>query len=402
VFWNLHERTRGVFDFSGRLDLLRFCKLVQEHGMYLILRIGPYVCSETNYGGLPPWLRDEPGIQMRTFSEPFMREMGRWMHFLCDYLKPALAPNGGPIVLAQIENEYGNQTPRYGEDGQKYLRWVSELSTELNVGVPWVMCSGAAPGVLETINGFSAYNDIAKHRQNHPDQPAVWTEHWTGGTTRTATPATRGAPRRPPTPTPGSSHRAAPASTATCGTRARICNTNFRTQGWRSPSDLYINFQQERGNTGTLLRDLGPASDAAKTWQLTADISYEGNYENHGDTGGQYLEILDDAKRVLFRMYYVQVGYPNDSRLRANDQVLLQASGSARQSILGKFQPLRIAAADGQLTIDYAGKHATTRSLVDPAASWRRPKWLRFYFWNTNSAGYTRTIDIKNAAFQQE
>ena len=180
VFWNLHERTRGVFDFSGRLDLLRFCRLVQEHGMYMILRVGPYVCSETNYGGLPPWLRDEPGIRMRTFSEPFMARMGRWMHFLCDYLKPAFAPNGGPIILAQIENEYDNLAPRYGEDGQKYLRWISELSAELNVGVPWIMCSGAAPGVLETINGFSAYNDIAKHRQNHPDQPAVWTEHWTG------------------------------------------------------------------------------------------------------------------------------------------------------------------------------------------------------------------------------
>ena len=180
VFWNLHERTRGVYDFSGRLDLLRFCKLAQENGMHVILRIGPYVCSETNYGGFPAWLRDEPGIEMRTFNEPFTREMGRWMRFLCDYLKPAFAPQGGPIILAQIENEYGNLGPRYGEAGQKYLRWVSELSTSLGVGVPWVMCSGAAPGVLETINGFTAYDEIEKHRQAHPDQPAVWTEHWTG------------------------------------------------------------------------------------------------------------------------------------------------------------------------------------------------------------------------------
>ncbi|HUW31492.1 MAG TPA: beta-galactosidase, partial [Planctomycetota bacterium] len=180
VFWNLHERARGVFDFSGRLDLMRFCKLVQEQGMNMILRIGPYVCAETNYGGLPPWLRDEPGIRMRTDSEPFIREMGRWVAFSCEYLRPMFAPQGGPIILAQIENEYENVGPRYGEEGQRFLRWISEFSQSLELGVPWIMCSGAAPGILETINGFVAYDEIEKHRQKHPDQPAIWTEHWTG------------------------------------------------------------------------------------------------------------------------------------------------------------------------------------------------------------------------------
>src|SRR3954462_11493729 len=58
VFWNLHERRRGVYDFSGRLDLVHFLTLAGRHGLNVILRVGPYVCAETNYGGFPAWLRD--------------------------------------------------------------------------------------------------------------------------------------------------------------------------------------------------------------------------------------------------------------------------------------------------------------------------------------------------------
>ena len=73
VFWNLHERQRGTYDFSDRLDLPRFCRLAQAAGLHVILRIGPYICAETNYGGFPAWLRDVPGIRMRTDNAPFER-----------------------------------------------------------------------------------------------------------------------------------------------------------------------------------------------------------------------------------------------------------------------------------------------------------------------------------------
>ena len=82
VFWNFHERQRNVFDFSGRLDLLRFCELAQQHDLNVLLRIGPYICAETNYGGFPAWLRDVPDVQIRTLNEPYMREMERWVRFL--------------------------------------------------------------------------------------------------------------------------------------------------------------------------------------------------------------------------------------------------------------------------------------------------------------------------------
>jgi hypothetical protein len=180
VFWNLHERQRGVFDFSDRLDLRLFCETARKHGLYVMLRIGPYICAEINYGGFPAWLRDVPGIQFRTLNQPFMDEMERWVRLLCDYLHGMFAPEGGPIIMAQIENEYNLIAPSYGEQGQEYLAWSIQLGQSLNLGVPWIMCVGGMPGAIETLNGFYVHDQLAEHRQQHPDQPALWTEHWPG------------------------------------------------------------------------------------------------------------------------------------------------------------------------------------------------------------------------------
>lgn len=180
VFWNLHERRQGVFDFSGRLDLLEWCRLAQAEGLNVILRIGPYICAETNYGGFPSWLRDIPGIQMRMDNEPFKREMERWVRLLCDYLTPMFAPNGGPITMIQLENEFSNIAKNYGESGQRYLQWVAELGESLNLGIPQIMCMGSAPGVVETINEANPHHRLSKHYADHPDQPALCTELYSG------------------------------------------------------------------------------------------------------------------------------------------------------------------------------------------------------------------------------
>lgn len=180
VFWNLHERQRGVCDFSDRLDVRHFCQLAQEQGLNVVLRIGPYICAETNYGGLPEWLRATPDMRMRTWNEPFMREMERWVRFLTEYLRPLFASNGGPIILTQLENEYANVAFAYGEEGMRYLQWVADLGKSLNTGIPLVMCLGAAQGTIETINGFYAHPYLEHHFASHPDQPALWTENWPG------------------------------------------------------------------------------------------------------------------------------------------------------------------------------------------------------------------------------
>ncbi|OAM90729.1 glycoside hydrolase family 35 [Termitidicoccus mucosus] len=192
VFWNHHERRRGVLDFSDRLDLPRFCRLAQEHGLHVILRIGPYVCAETNYGGLPAWLRELPGVQMRTDNEPFKREMERWVRLVAEIIRPLCAPNGGPIILAQIENEYDNIAATYGDEGRAYLQWAVDLARSLNLGIPWVTCAAgraaeagpndvaSADGSLETINTFRAHEVLDAFSQKHPGLPALWTENWVG------------------------------------------------------------------------------------------------------------------------------------------------------------------------------------------------------------------------------
>ena len=131
TFWGVHEPERGRYDFSGRLDLRLWCRLAQDHGLGVILRPGPYTCGEINFGGFPAWLRDVPGIQFRTRNQPYYDEVRRWMDRLFEEVRPLLAPNGGPIFMVQVENEYRNIARRYGEAGVAYLEWLRDLSAKL-------------------------------------------------------------------------------------------------------------------------------------------------------------------------------------------------------------------------------------------------------------------------------
>nr|XP_029122288.1 beta-galactosidase 15 isoform X2 [Elaeis guineensis] len=142
VFWNGHEPTRGQYNFEGRYDIVKFAKLIGSQGLYLHLRIGPYVCAEWNFGGFPVWLRDIPGIEFRTDNEPFKDEMQRFVKKIMDLMKQEMlfSWQGGPIILVQIENEYGNIEGQYGQGGKEYVRWAAKMALGLDAGVPWVMC----------------------------------------------------------------------------------------------------------------------------------------------------------------------------------------------------------------------------------------------------------------------
>ncbi|KAL0806057.1 hypothetical protein Bca101_098549 [Brassica carinata] len=142
VFWNAHEPTRRQYDFSGKLDLIRFLKTIQDEGLYGVLRIGPYACAEWNYGGFPVWLHNMPGMVFRTTNKAFMDEMQNFTTMIVDMVKKEnlFASQGGPIILAQIENEYGNVMGPYGESGKAYIKWCANMAQSLDVGVPWIMC----------------------------------------------------------------------------------------------------------------------------------------------------------------------------------------------------------------------------------------------------------------------
>ena len=63
--WNLHERKEGQFDFSGMLDIERYIALAESLGLNVIVRPGPYICSEFEFGGLPSWLLKYPNMGLR-------------------------------------------------------------------------------------------------------------------------------------------------------------------------------------------------------------------------------------------------------------------------------------------------------------------------------------------------
>ena len=181
VFWNLHEERKGRYDFSGGKDLSRFLSLCGALGLRAILRAGPYCCAEWNYGGLPFWLRDEPGLELRTWNEPYLRHTGRYLRHLFAEIQSSLATQGGPVVVVQLENEYANIAKRYKQHGDRYLAWILELGREQGIDVPVVMCEGGANGALEAFNGFSISDDrVSDFRKRRAGQPLMWTELWPG------------------------------------------------------------------------------------------------------------------------------------------------------------------------------------------------------------------------------
>ncbi|OSX77292.1 hypothetical protein BU14_0153s0034 [Porphyra umbilicalis] len=187
VFWGEHQRTpEPIYDWQGRRDLWGFIRAAAAAGLAVILRLGPYVCAEAHFGGLPAWLRAVPGLRFRTDNEPFMAAMGSWCRHVARELRCRClsAADGGPVVAVQLENEYDMVADAYGPGGARYLDWVGRLGVELDVGVPLLMCLGAPDGpdvpVLSTINAFYGHEHVGAHRAAHPSSPPLWTEHWTG------------------------------------------------------------------------------------------------------------------------------------------------------------------------------------------------------------------------------
>ncbi|XP_028090165.1 beta-galactosidase-like [Camellia sinensis] len=179
VFWNAHEPIYRQYDFSENLDLVRFIRAIHDEGLYAILRIGPYVCAEWNYGGFPVWLHNIPGIAFRTNNEVYENEMKNFTTLIVDMVRDEglFASKGGPIILAQIENEYGNVMWSYGNEGKSYINWCADLAQSFHIGVPWIMCQQSNPpqGMINTCNGW--YCDGF-----HPSSgiPKMWTENWSG------------------------------------------------------------------------------------------------------------------------------------------------------------------------------------------------------------------------------
>ena len=183
--WNLHEPREGEFDFSGMLDIEAYVKIAEELGLNVIVRPGPYICSEWEFGGLPAWLLKYENIAIRCNDERFIAMVRRYYTELFKYLTPHLSTKGGNIIMVQIENEYGS----YGND-KDYLRAVVDIYRECGVdctlftsdGPCWFMLNGGTLPEYLCVANFGShpkenFDFLKKFRDN---QPCMCGEYWCG------------------------------------------------------------------------------------------------------------------------------------------------------------------------------------------------------------------------------
>jgi beta-galactosidase len=192
IMWNYHETRRGVFDFhSGNRDIEAFIRLCQSEGMWVLLRPGPYVCAEWDLGGLPSYLLSDPDIQLRTDSATdsrYMAAVSRYIEELVPRIKPLLIQHGGPILMIQIENEFGSYA-----SNPAYLEELRQLWLKGGVTGPFYTEDGlpqlernrttVSGGAIALSNGDAA--QIATVRRKFPAVPALagevypgWLTHW--------------------------------------------------------------------------------------------------------------------------------------------------------------------------------------------------------------------------------
>jgi beta-galactosidase len=108
IAWNLHEPRPGEFHFDGGLDVVKYIQLAANYGLRVIVRPGPYICSEWDFGGLPAWLLKDPQMQVRCSYPPYLHAVDRYLGALLPQLAPLQVSHGGPVIAMQVENEYGS------------------------------------------------------------------------------------------------------------------------------------------------------------------------------------------------------------------------------------------------------------------------------------------------------
>jgi len=184
--WNLHEPQEGVFDFSGNLDIAAYVQTAEDVGLHVILRPGPYICAEWEFGGLPAWLLAYRDMDLRCCDPVYLSKIRRYYEALLQQIKPHMAANGGSIFMLQIENEYGS----YGND-HAYLREVANIYKDNGIECllftsdgPGYICmeGGALPEHLAVANfGSDPKTHLGKFmRQYRPNAPLMCGEYWCG------------------------------------------------------------------------------------------------------------------------------------------------------------------------------------------------------------------------------
>jgi len=186
LFWHYIEPQQGNFNFTGINDVASFYQAVQDAGMMAVLRPGPYVTAERDWGGLPGWLSQIPNMQTRANNGPFLNATAAYFNAVGKQLRPYLISNGGPIMMAQIENEYGY----VGSD----MNYKQALSNQMASAFPntkqytndgssaGALRGGSLPGALAVVDGTDPQNGFTLRDQVITTQselgPLIDGEYW--------------------------------------------------------------------------------------------------------------------------------------------------------------------------------------------------------------------------------
>ncbi len=186
TFWNAHEPQPDQFDFTGQNDFAEFVRLCKENGMYVILRPGPYVCAEWEMGGLPWWLLKKKDIRLRENDPYFLERVDKFQKAVADQVKGMTIAEGGPIIMVQVENEYGS----YGVDKEYVANIRDMLRKNFGKDVTLFQCDWSSnflnnglDDMIWTMNfgtGANIDQQFAKLKEVRPNSPLMCSEFWSG------------------------------------------------------------------------------------------------------------------------------------------------------------------------------------------------------------------------------
>jgi beta-galactosidase len=193
VFWNLIEPELGKFDFSGQNDIAAFIKEAGKQGLFVTLRAGPYVCAEWEWGGYPYWLANIPGLVVRQNNPQFLKVAGEYLDALGKHLAGLSVKNGGPLILAQVENEYGS----FGND-HAYMAAIRKAYEHAGFDCQFftadgpgqdMLGGGTFPDLPAAINfgggPEGSFKELSKFRLGGPQMNGEfwcgWFDHWYDG-----------------------------------------------------------------------------------------------------------------------------------------------------------------------------------------------------------------------------
>lgn len=273
VFWNIHEQTEGQFDFTGQNDIAAFCRLAQKHGMYVIVRPGPYICAEWEMGGLPWWLLKKKDIVLRTLDPYFMERTAIFMKEVGKQLAPLQITRGGNIIMVQVENEYG----AYAVD-KPYVSAIRDIVKSAGfTEVPLFQCDWSSTfdrngldDLLWTINfgtGANIEQQFKRLREARPETPLMCSEFWSGWFDHW-----------------GRKHETRPAKSMV--------------QGIKDMLDRNISFSLYMAHGGTTFGHWGGANNPSYS-AMCSSYDYDAPISEPGWTTDKYFQLRDLLKNYL-------------------------------------------------------------------------------------------------------